>query len=54
MYTINFFDLDCLRNSNDVPNIILATLLGIEYKDASSSGLLEDYVLLLQLVLNKI
>ena len=53
MLTMSLFDLECLKHSNDVPNIISVTLLRIESKDASSSGVLEDCVLLLQVVLNK-
>ena len=54
MYTVSLFDLECLTHSNDVPNIILVTLLGIESKDASSSSVLKDCILLLQVALNKI
>ena len=47
VFTMRFLDLECLVHSNDVPKLILVPIIGIESKDASSSGFLKDCALLL-------
>ena len=47
-------DLECLAHSNNVPKLILVPLIVIESNDAISSGVIEDYVLLLWVTLKKL
>ena len=53
-FTMSLSDLECLAHSNDVPKLILVPLIGIEPKDASSSDVLQYFVLLLQVMLKKL